>query len=71
MECGKSKCKFLFKCFKCGGISHSSSKYTFKENKGSDIDNELDYQEQRNVYQWNTVERKKKIPKENKSLYSR
>ena len=45
------KGKFPFKCLKCGRIGHFSSKYTFKEKKGSDIDNELDYQEQRNVYQ--------------------
>ena len=69
--CGKYKGKFPFKCFKYGRIVHFASKCTFKEKKDSDNNEELDYQEQINVYQHNKVESKKKLPKQKKRLYSK
>ena len=48
-----------------------SLQMSFKENKDSDNDEELDYREQKNMYNHSNVERKKDFPKENKSLYSK
>ena len=44
-------------------------KCTFKENKDSGSDEELDYKGKINMYNHSNVESKKDFPKENKSLY--
>ena len=66
--CGKYKGELPFKCFECGRVRHFTSKYPFKETKYSNSDEELDHQEQRNVYQQRRFEGKRKFPKQRKSL---